>query len=64
MPKKTLPASISAAITMQAAITMKATANTATIKVNTAASTEAAIMATAALNALIPTAPGKYQKLT
>lgn len=47
VPKKTLPASISAAITMQAAaITMKATANTATIKVNTAASTEAAIMAT------------------
>ncbi len=45
-------------------ITMKATANTATIKVNTAASTEAAIMATAAPNALIPTAPGKYQKLT
>ena len=43
---------------------MKATANTATIKVNTAASTEAAIMATAAPNALIPTAPGKYQKLT
>lgn len=63
--EKTLPASISAAITMQAAaITMKATANTATIKVNTAASTEAAIMATAAPNALIPTAPGKYQKLT
>ncbi|MCD7960552.1 MAG: hypothetical protein LUF79_01540, partial [Enterococcus sp.] len=64
-PTKTLPASISAAITLQAAaITRQATANTATLKANTAASTEAAIMATAAPYALIPTAPGKYQKHT